>query len=342
MRTLKIFASKKYDITVTSGLENFSDAVMPLFAGKKVALISDDNVFDRFGEKVKKKLVGKEVHSYVIKAGEKSKDAKNYIRLLNCLASDGFTRKDAVITLGGGVVGDLGAFVASTYMRGIALVAMPTSLLAAVDSSVGGKTAINLEKGKNLCGTFYQPSAVYVNLDFLEGLPQREINSGLGEVIKYTFLDKNLSYNGQITEDLIYDCLKIKANIVEKDEFEGGQRKLLNFGHTVGHAIEKLSDFSLSHGECVLKGIGAALEISRLHYGLSDETFSGYLDKLKRAETDLSYGYSPSEIAKVIENDKKGNGESVDCVLINKNGDPEIVNLKTEKIKGYLEKCRLR
>lgn len=338
MQTLKVCAQKEYDVIISSGLKDIESKIKPLIKGEKIAVISDDNVYSLFGTAVKKVFSEYSITDCIIKAGEKSKDITNYATIMNALAKDKFSKKDTIITLGGGVVGDLGAFVASTYMRGITLIAMPTSLLADVDSSVGGKTAINLTEGKNLCGTFYQPDAVYINLEFLKTLPYREIKSGLGEILKYSFLDKNLSFDiKNITEQTIFNCLKIKAGIVEKDEFESGKRKLLNLGHTVGHAIEKLSDFSLSHGECVAKGIKAALIISRQYYDLDEQALKDFEKKAYKADIDLSVCYSANEIAKKIESDKKGDAKSVDFILIDGCGLPQIVKLSIKNIRDYLE-----
>ena len=253
MKSFVVNASKSYPITIGSGKEVFSD--LDSFArGDKVAVLTDDKVeslykgfFDGFFKQ-------KSVYKFVIPHGEGSKNAETYIKLMNRLAKCDFTRKDTIVAFGGGVVGDLAAFIASTYMRGIGLIAVPTTILSAVDSSVGGKTAINLDEGKNLCGTFYQPDAVFIDTSFFSTLDGEQISCGYGEIIKYAFLSDSVTMEdivAPIGEDLVYKCLKIKAEIVESDEKETGARKLLNLGHTIGHAIEKLSGFSISHGDCV-------------------------------------------------------------------------------------------
>lgn len=317
MLKLTVNASKKYDITIDSSFESLHDS-FNLEGVNKVALITDDNVNRLYGNSLDDFLSDKEVCKIVIEAGEESKNAENYFKILEKLAEEGFLRNDCVIALGGGVVGDLSGFVASTYMRGIKLFMIPTTLLSAVDSSVGGKTAINLKTGKNLCGSFYQPNGVFVNLSFLKSLPEREIKSGMGEVVKYSFLG-DLAFEDikdGITENLVYKCLAIKRDIVENDEKENGKRKLLNLGHTVGHAVERLSGFSLSHGECVAKGLKAALDVSKKLYNLSDLSYEQAIKTIKCSKTDVSIGYSVDEIVDLIKVDKKTQGCCVDFITI--------------------------
>lgn len=335
MKKLLIKTQKKYPVFIDDSLCSFKDSVTPFIKGEKVAIISDVNVGELYANTIKKELKGKKVEVISVLSGENSKSLENVKRILNELTELDFDRNDTVITLGGGVVGDLGAFISSVYMRGINLISLPTSLLAMVDSSVGGKTAVNLEKGKNLCGTFYQPNAVFINLEFLATLPEREIVSGLGEIIKYSYLSKGKIKFDIIDSSLIYKCLKLKAKIVEKDERESGKRKLLNFGHTFSHAIERLSDFSLSHGECVIKGIYIALKISEKYFGISGlkEEFIGITEKLN---LDVTCTYTKNELIGVIKSDKKRNGENVDLILIDKNKRAKIVSMPLTEINSYL------
>lgn len=339
MYELKVRASKTYDITIAEDLSLFSERILPLVKGASVAIITDDKVMGLYGGALDGFFAAKRVIKIVIKRGEKSKNATNYLKIINALAENGFTRADTVIALGGGVVGDIAGFAASTYMRGITLIAVPTTLLAMVDSSVGGKTAIDLKAGKNLCGTFYQPSAVYVNTGFLKTLPVKEIKNGLGEVIKYAFLSDTVKREDirDINAALIYKCLKIKRDIVEKDEKESGCRALLNFGHTVGHAIEKLSGYRLSHGACVARGMVYAVEISRRIYGLSDETVARMYALLTSGKHDLSCGYCAESIARQITADKKRYGDSVNFVAVKDLGKAEIVKIKISDIEKMIK-----
>ncbi|MDY6367779.1 MAG: 3-dehydroquinate synthase [Clostridia bacterium] len=337
MKVLTVNSSKKYDVTLTKGMDGFLIAVKPLICGEKVAVITDSNVNGLYKNIISDTLKQFEVFEFVIRAGEKSKNAKEYLKLINKLAENGFTRKDTVIAFGGGVVGDLAAFVASTYMRGITLISVPTTLLSMVDSSVGGKTGIDLACGKNLCGTFYQPSAVYINVDFLNTLPEREIKCGFGEILKYGYLglDDKTIFDDDILK-LIADCIKIKAEIVEKDEKESGERKLLNLGHTFGHAIEKAKNYKLSHGECVAKGIRFALIMSENYYdvkGLEKE----FTKLAQNFSLDLTCDVSIDKLIRIMQNDKKRSGDSIDFVLVGDDKKAKIVPIKIQSIKGYLK-----
>lgn len=339
MQKISVSASKNYTITISSGKDEFLSAIDGLIKGKKVCIITDETVNGLYKNYFDTLLKKYEVHKAVIPSGEKEKNGQNYLSLINFLAERGFTRMDTIITFGGGVVGDLGAFVASTYMRGIGLIAVPTTVLSMVDSSVGGKTAIDIPAGKNLCGTFYQPDAVYIDTDFLQTLPQKEIMNGYGEIIKYAFLSDTVELtdlNPPVSEKLIAKCLIIKRDIVEKDEKEGGLRKLLNLGHTVGHAIEKLAGFSLSHGECVAKGMSVAIKISARLYGLSEEKVNKMNAVLSSHGHDLSIPYCVEELIKVMKSDKKSGATSVDFVTVKDIGAPSIEKIDFETLKGLM------
>lgn len=329
MLSFFVNASKSYPITIGSGKEVFAK-LNDYLRGEKVALITDDSVDRIYGGFFDGLFEQKSVYKFVIPHGEGSKNAENYIKILNWLAKNDFTRSDAVVAFGGGVVGDLAAFVASTYMRGIGLIAVPTTILSAVDSSVGGKTAVNLDEGKNLCGTFYQPDAVFIDVDFFSSLDSEQISCGYGEIIKYAFLSNSVTTDdikGPIGEELVYKCLKIKAEIVEADERETGARKLLNLGHTIGHAIEKLSGFSISHGDCVAKGLFAILNVSKKYYSLSDGAYRRALEIISLRGHDLSDPFPAKAILEQIRLDKKSGGNYVDAVLI-----CEDLSAKTERI----------
>ena len=337
MKVIKVKASKNYQITVDSGYQNFTASVTPFIKGDKVAIISDTNVAPLYLEKVKSLLSDKQVYTFIIKAGENSKNAENYISLVNQLAKAGLSRKSTIIGLGGGVVGDLSAFIASTYMRGISYVAIPTSLLSMVDSSVGGKTAIDLDEGKNLLGTFYQPDAVYINLDYIKTLPSREITSGLGEIMKYVFLSDKITpsdFENINYENLIVKSLEIKKEIVERDEKESGDRMLLNFGHTVGHAIEKLSSYTLSHGECVIKGMYYAVKSSYRLGFMTEEDKNKALDFLKLSGVSECEDYKAQQILSVMKLDKKADGDLVNFVFTKGFNSPII---KKIPLKSVLE-----
>ena len=335
MCEIKINASTPYSVTVTESTDLFTERVLPLIKGENAAIISDTNVSGLYGDVLDGYLSGKRVIKITVKSGEKSKSAKNYFRIINALAENGFTREDTVIALGGGVVGDLAGFAASTYMRGITLISVPTTLLAAVDSSVGGKTAIDLKSGKNLCGTFYQPAAVYINTGFFKSLPEKEIKNGLGEVVKYAFLSDTVKRSdiGRIDADLICKCLEIKRDIVESDEKEQGKRALLNLGHTFGHAIESLSGYKTPHGACVIKGLAYTIGISERLYGLPKEKVKEMFGLLECAGQDITCAFSAERLIEKIAADKKRTGDAIKFVALKSIGKAEITEVGISDLK---------
>lgn len=274
-----------YQIVLGQGLmEELAQALVHSGWGQKYALICDHVVQDLYGEQVLETLRAKglQVTLFSFPAGETNKNLETFRELLEQLQTAHFTRKDCILALGGGVVGDLAGFVAGCYMRGISFVQVPTTLLAQVDASVGGKVAVNLRQGKNYCGLFYQPRSVYIDLDFLQTLSQTELLNGLGEVVKYALLadaslygflkDKAgaiMALDGQYLLPVIKRCVEIKAQIVAQDEKEAGLRMVLNYGHTVGHALEAYFDYHLPHGLAVAYGLRVAAELGYL-LGLID------------------------------------------------------------------------
>ena len=340
MKKLKVNASKEYDIVISDFSDKFSENAFLWQKANRIAVITDTNVDRIYENKFSEILCGHDYIKYVLQAGEKSKSGINYLKIINWLAESGFQRHDTVAAVGGGVVGDIAGFVASTYMRGIRLVSVPTTLLSMVDSSVGGKTAIDLPSGKNLCGTFYQPSAVIINTGFLSTLPGEELMNGYGEIIKYALLDKRVSAEmlekGDY-EDLIYNSLCIKRDIVEEDEYEAGKRALLNLGHTVGHAVEKLSGYTLPHGTCVVKGLKAALDVSSRLFHMDERTYSKILTVIKCKGHDISLVYPEDDIVKCIFSDKKSDGDSVRFVAVKDVAEPETVRLKINELKSLIK-----
>ena len=263
METVTVHASSSYNVLIGDGLlQRAASHLSPIMQNGAVTIVSDDTVYALYGDTLKQQLAanGNKVFSFVFPNGEQSKTAETYIALLNFLAEHQMSRTDIIVALGGGVVGDLAGFAAATYMRGIKVVQMPTTLLAAVDSSVGGKTGIDLQAGKNLAGAFYQPSLVLCDYRLFDTLEPAVFASGMGEVIKHAILDggelKTLLYQPvkPNLEALIKLNVQIKRGVVEADEREAGKRKLLNLGHTIGHAVETLSHYSLSHGQSVAIG----------------------------------------------------------------------------------------
>ena len=338
MRVLSVNASSRYEVVIQSDFSALKDIVSKVFSGK-LAVVYDENTFPLFADIIKKELSDFCVFEKVFPAGENTKSIENFASLLSFLAQNGFTRKDGVLAVGGGVIGDLCGFVASSYMRGITYMSCPTTLLSAVDSSVGGKTAVNLPQGKNLVGAFYQPSLVYISTSALATLPQREIECGMGEVIKYAFLDKSLTVEDIKVcdyEDIIYKCLAIKKKFVEEDEFDRGERAKLNLGHTVGHAVESLSAYAYSHGLCVFNGIRYIIDLSADFYGFSEQKKKEMLDLINAYPYEKCKSFTSEQLIEKIKIDKKAESGFVNLVLIKDIGNTEIVKTPLQKLKESL------
>ncbi len=310
---------------------------------EKALVVTDTNVRGHYGERVSASLSAEGIQPFVhvIPAGEKSKTPESYFALIGMLANCGFKRTDVVVALGGGVVGDLAGFAAATYMRGINIVQAPTSLLAMIDSSIGGKTGVDLPQGKNLLGAFWQPKAVVVDELTLETLPEYEWKNGIGEGIKYAclsggrileILKGNLKENiGEFTEL----CAKYKADIVVADEREGGKRKLLNFGHTVGHAIEKASDFRIPHGVAVANGIEIMVRAAKEHGDIGGADYDGILSLLDKYGMRLSC--EKLKISDDFALDKKAEGnDGISVILYKGIGRCVIEKMTINEFKRYI------
>lgn len=324
MKRITVNTSKVYDILIGQGLLDMAGAeISKVIKGRTAAIVTDDHVEALYGGRLAAALSAADfsIVMHVIPHGEPSKNAANFIALLNFFADARLTRDDAVIALGGGVVGDLAGFAASAYMRGIGFIQIPTTLLAAVDSSVGGKTAIDLASGKNLAGSFYQPNLVLCDHTLLDTLSENCYRDGLAEVIKYGVIsDKTLfdmlkpPVKLQI-EDIIARCVTIKRDVVTIDEKEHGPRKLLNFGHTVGHAVEACSNYAISHGSAV--AIGMAV-ISRASYKMGicdDETCNQIVDLIKSFGLPVTTAFSAKELNAAALSDKKRSGGMITLVV---------------------------
>lgn len=267
MQRITVNTLKPYDVLIGNGLLSQIDTLITdLHTGQQVAIISDANVWPLYGSKLTTSLLNRGITPihYVVPAGEGSKSGNIYFEILNFLAENHMTRTDYLLALGGGVVGDITGFVAATYLRGIPYVQIPTSLLAMVDSSVGGKTAINIASGKNLVGAFYQPSLVICDISVLSSLPAKNFSDGCAEVIKYSILYdpelfRHLEENATEFDRqyVISRCIELKRDVVIEDEFDTSSRQKLNLGHTIGHSIEHESNFTISHGHAVAIGMAA-------------------------------------------------------------------------------------
>lgn len=286
-------------------------------------------------EKLYGKILGiPKSDKFILKDGEEQKNFKNYQKILDKAFKMKLTRKDGFAAIGGGVVGDLTGFAASTYMRGVNFIQVPTTLLACVDSSIGGKTAVNTKFGKNLVGCFYQPKAVYINPKFLNTLDERQFKSGLGEVIKYAFIEKNcssefnfanyllvnsekiLKRDETVLEEIIEKCINFKKYIVEQDEKEADLRRVLNFGHTYGHALECITNYKkYTHGEAVVEGIRFAFDLAHKK-GLIDESYKHFAyDMLEKFGYKKLSEYNMKRISKIMQADKKADSQGIVFVL---------------------------
>ena len=341
MKTVTVNASKQYEIKIGPGLlATLGEEAAKLGKAKKIAIVSETNVFPRYGAQAVNSLksAGFAVCSFVFPAGEERKSAATYLELLNFLAENQLTRSDMIAALGGGVAGDLAGFAAATYLRGIRFIQIPTTLLAAVDSSVGGKTAIDLPAGKNLVGAFWQPSLVLCDTDALATLPEDIFRDGCAEVIKYGILyDAEFFQYLESTgsefdrEAVIARCVEMKRDVVMEDEFDTGARMKLNLGHTIGHGVEASSQFTLSHGKSV--AIGMAI-VSRASKCPDNHRIIGILEQFglpTTTETDAKtlFQYALS--------DKKRSGGTVNLIIPRRIGDCVIVPTPVEKIQSFIE-----
>lgn len=339
-----------YDIFIEKGiLSLLGEKIKSIYNGEKIFVLTDKNVNKHYGNKLKKSLekAGFMTKFMVLEPGEATKSFNTLPSIYDELLDFKITRKDLIITLGGGVIGDLGGFAAASFLRGVPFIQVPTSILAQVDSSVGGKVAVDLERGKNLVGSFYQPKAVYIDAEVLNTLSDKFYKDGMGEVIKYGCIKdreffyklKSLKNRAKVMdniEEIIYNCCLIKKIVVEIDERDLGERMLLNFGHTLGHAVEKYYNFTgYSHGEAV--GIGMYnITLKSENEGL---TKKGVAQEIK--EILINYGL-PYEVD--IENndiildtialDKKNMGKVLKIIVIKDIGESIIYDTIPEFFKG--------
>ncbi len=323
---VRVTASASYEVVIGENLDAgalFKEVHAPC----RVVLVSDDNVFPLYGQKTMDSLqaMGFEPTPYVIPSGEQSKTMDTVNALLEFLAEKHLTNTDLLVALGGGVIGDLTGFTAAIYRRGMGVVQMPTTLLAAVDASVGGKTAVDLKAGKNLAGAFHQPLGVFCDTATFSTLPPSVFADGMAEVIKYGIIQdaelfEALETGAQDISDICARCVAIKARIVEVDEFDTGLRRLLNFGHTLGHGIEALSDFAISHGQAVAMGMMAITQAAEKE-GLVAEPFAPRLKALlEKYNLPTVSPYGAQELAAMAMSDKKRAGSKLHVVLPGKIG----------------------
>jgi len=341
MRIVTVNASKRYEIKIGPGLLSAVGAeAKQLGKAETVCIVSESRVWPLYGDAVKESLehAGFRVLSYVFPAGEESKNAAVYLSLVNFLAEHKLTRSDLIVALGGGVVGDLAGFAAATFLRGIRFIQIPTTLLAAVDSSVGGKTAIDLPAGKNLCGAFCQPSLVLCDTDTLISLPDAVFRGGCAEVIKYGILydpqlfsyleDTGLSFD---REAVIARCVELKRDVVMEDEFDTGDRMKLNLGHTIGHGVEARSSFTLSHGESVAIGMAIVSRASQCPDNVR------ILNLLEKFGLPTSTEYPLEDLYAYTLSDKKRSGSTLKLIIPRSIGNCEVVPTPINELKSFIQ-----
>lgn len=347
MNTIQVKASKNYPVYIGSGLlSSLGTYATTIPKAKKAIIISDNVVWDLYGSAAENSLVDIDitVDHYVFQAGESSKNADTYLSILNFLAENQITRTDILIALGGGVVGDITGFVAATYLRGIPYIQIPTTLLAMVDSSVGGKTAIDLPAGKNLVGAFYQPNFVLCDTDTLNSLPIDIFRDGCAEVIKYGVLyDADLFQHLQEhglafdREAVISRCVALKRDVVAADEFDIGQRQKLNLGHTIGHGIEAQSNFTISHGKAVAIGMAIVAKAGSVAKICDADTYNRIIDTLDIFGLPKYTSYTAETLSQSALSDKKRTGDAINLIIPERIGSCIIHGININELLPFIK-----
>lgn len=347
MTAIEVNASKAYTVRIGSGLlPELGQRIAELGGARRVCIVSDSTVWPLYGPAADASchLAGLETCCFVFPAGEASKNGNTFLELLGFLAENRLTRSDLLVALGGGVVGDLTGFAAACYLRGIRFVQVPTTVLAAVDSSVGGKTAIDLSAGKNLAGAFWQPSLVLCDTDTLNTLPEDIFLDGCAEVIKTAILFDEPLFMELVRDGLNFDrerviaaCVAHKRDIVQADEFDRGARNLLNLGHTFGHAVEKRSDFTVSHGRAVAIGTAIAAR-SAVHTGhCTQATATRIMWLLQKFGLPIFTRHTAAELADAALSDKKRSGDTVNLILPKRIGECAIVSTPVSGLESLIQ-----
>ncbi len=347
MNTIAVNASQKYEVLIGSDvLPQLGELLKKLHLTGKTAIISDTNVWSQYGECINESLrsAGFETASFTFPAGEESKNTNTYLQILNFLSEHQFTRSDTLIALGGGVVGDITGFTAATYLRGVPYIQIPTSLLAMVDSSVGGKTAIDLPAGKNLVGAFYQPKMVLCDIATLATLPSRIFRDGCAEIIKYGILYDaalfaHLASNGIAfdRETVIQRCIELKRDVVAEDEFDTGARQKLNLGHTIGHAVEAASQYQVSHGQAVAIGTGIIARSACKHNICSEQTVVDIENVFRNFGLPVSTKFNAAELFQNALSDKKRSGGFVNMIIPQAIGNCMIYKIPVSELESFIK-----
>ncbi len=340
MYSLNVKASKDYDVLVGSNIINkIGWLIKERICADKLMIVADENAyklhFKSLSDTMSKE--GSEFEAYVMPAGERSKSLEEYSAVIAKMVLSGFNRNSAVVSFGGGVAGDMAGFVASTYMRGIPVVHIPTTLLAQCDSSVGGKTALDIPSAKNIIGSVWQPELVVCDTAFLKTLPKDVRLDGMGEILKYAVLNGEHILKCQNDTEMIYNALKIKAEYISEDEYDNSSRRMLNLGHTVGHAFETLSGYEISHGRAVVFGMEVIIKAA-LKRGICSSDFA---EKFTALKGELGFGLKPNfpsrAVYDAICNDKKRRAEKLALVIPLNFGKCVIKEMSFLEACGFIE-----
>ena len=346
MISIPVSASTDYNVLIERGLiSRVGEETAKLTKPAKAVIVSGPNTYPLYGEAVKASLesAGFEVLHFIHQGGEAAKSLETYGELLNFLCDSHISRSNILVALGGGVTGDLTGFVAATYLRGISFVQVPTTLLATVDSSVGGKTAINLNSGKNQAGCFYQPIAVFCDPDTLKTLPDADYRCGCAEIVKYGVLAggelfDTVSSGGikQSEEAVIASCVKIKSDIVNEDEFDRGTRMLLNLGHSIGHAVEKCSGYAVHHGDAVAVGMAMIARAAADKGFCSTDCRDKIIDTLRKYGLPTETSFKAEELFEASKADKKISGGKMHLIVPEKIGSCRIESIDIDALRDWL------
>lgn len=352
--SVEISPSRKYPVFINfEPINKLEEAIFSHTTANKILIVISEKANKLYG----KDLNFKNSIKFVLKDGEYQKNFRNYQRILDFALKNKLERKDAIIAVGGGVVGDIAGFAAATYLRGVDFIQIPTTLLACVDSSVGGKTAINTNFGKNMVGAFYQPKAVFCNLNFLKTLDERQFKTGLAEVLKYAFIEKScqasinynffeflkenfdkvLSRDNEALAKVVKISLELKASVVAKDEKEEGLRKILNFGHTLGHAIEKITDYKkYTHGEAVAIGMVFAINLAFKKGLITQEYKNESIELIEKYGLLINInmaGFKSKKLIDLMQSDKKVENGKIKFILPVQKSAVECFDVKPEEIE---------
>lgn len=351
MRKVTVSVSKKYDVLIGAGLlGKVGELVNNVKDTGNVCIVTDENVMTLYADVVCNSLVekGYSVCSFVIKPGEESKNMQTLNELVEFLAAKRFSRSDLVIALGGGVIGDFAGFAASVYLRGIDFIQIPTTFLAAVDSSVGGKTAVNLAAGKNLAGAFYQPMLVICDVNTFSTLTPEIFSDGIAEAIKHGIIcdeelfeilaNTDIRTEPEILEEVVERNIKIKKEFVQDDEFDTSKRQMLNLGHTLGHSIEKMSDYKIPHGSAVAIGLSIISGIAEKNGIAKEPIHDRICTVLKKYGLPVTTDYPIEQLAEIALSDKKINSSKIALVIPKAIGNTILYEIPVSELKIFLTK----